>query len=132
MAAVFSHNHSDFKVDRLMSPLLLDLGIYGVTGRARSVPNVLRGITHSLLPLSEHMAAGASRIIGQPLFSISLCPQPFEAFTQSYSRPFYIVFLSLFSVCFSLSFLAPCPLGSFLQVLLILLCAYTISICVFS
>ena len=45
----------------------------------------------------------------------------------------YINYLPIsFSACLSFSLLVPCSVGKSLQVLLIFLCAHTISICVFS
>ena len=72
-------------------------------------------------------------MIGQPLFSIPICPQPLKGLHPTLILSFLIYYLPIsFSVCLSFSLLVPCAVGSSLQVLLILLCAHIISICVFS
>ena len=72
-------------------------------------------------------------MIGQPLFSILLYFWPFEGLhpTLILSTPLCCLPIS-FSVCLSFSLLVQCPVGSSLQVLLILFCAHTISVCVSS
>ena len=74
-----------------------------------------------------HLTVGAPRMIGQPLFSILLCFRPFEGLhpTLILSTPLCCLPIS-FSVCLSFSLLVQCPVGSSLQVLLILFCAHTI------
>ena len=77
------------------------------------------------------MTIGTSRMIGQPLYSIPLCPQPFEGLHPTLTLSILIYYLSIsFSVCLSFSLLVPRTVGSSLQVLLIFLFAHTISICV--
>ena len=67
------------------------------------------------------MTVGASRMIGHPLFSIPLCPQPFEGLHPTLIVSIMIYCLTIsFSVCLSFSLLELCPVGSSLQVLLIL------------
>ena len=80
-----------------------------------------------------YLTVGAPRMIGQPLFSILLCFRPFEGLhpTLILSTPLCCLPIS-FSVCLSFSLLVQCPVGSSLQVLLILFCAHTISVFVSS
>ena len=79
------------------------------------------------------LTVGAPWMIGQPLFSILLCLRPFEGLhpTLILSTPLCCLPIS-FSVCLSFSLLVQCPVGSSLQVLLILFCAHTISVFVSS
>ena len=76
-----------------------------------------------------YLTVGTPRMIGQPLFSILLCFQPFEGLhpTLILSTPLCCLPIS-FSVRLSFSLLVQCPVGSSLQVLLILFCAHTISV----
>ena len=80
-----------------------------------------------------YLTVRAPRMIGQPLFSILLCFRPFEGLhpTAILSTPLCCLPIS-FSVCLSFSLLVQCPVGSSLQVLLILFCAHTISVFVSS
>ena len=69
-------------------------------------------------------------MIGQPLFSIPLCPQHFERLQPTLILSILVCCLGISSaVCLSFLLRVPCLVGSSLQVLLILLCAYIISIC---
>ena len=88
--------------------------------------------TFSLIPI-VYLTVGAPRMIGQPLFSILLCFRPFEGLhpTLILSTPLCCLPIS-FSVCLSFSLLVQYPVGSSLQVLLILFCAHTISVFVSS
>ena len=80
-----------------------------------------------------YLTVGAPRMIGQPLFSILLCFRPFEGLHPTLILSTLLCCLPIsFSVCLSFSLLVQCPEGSSLKVLLILLCAHTISVFVSS
>ena len=100
---------------------------------------VLKQLKLSILITSLHftyplvwLTVGAPRIIRQPLFSILLYFHPFEWLHPTLNLSILLWCLSIsFSVCLSFSLLVQCPVGSSLQVLLILLCAHIISVCGF-
>ena len=95
----------------------------------RPIPTHFTYFTYPIV----YLTVGAPRMIGQPLFSILLCFRPFEELhpTLILSTPLCCLPIS-FSVCLSFSLLVQCPVGSSLQVLLILFCAHTISVFVSS
>ena len=106
----------------------------GTTMRWRSSRTVAPPFTslHFTYPI-VYLTVGAPRMIGQPLFSILLCFRPFEGLHPTLILSTLLCCLPIsFSVCLSFSLLVQCPVGSSLQVLLILFCAHTISVFVSS
>ena len=95
---------------------------YNVTLTSKKIIGIL-SLTHSLTHPVVWTTVRAPRIIGQPLFSIPLCPQPFEVLHHTLILSILIYYLPIsFSVCLSFSLFVPCHVGSALQVLVVLLC----------